>query len=429
MRCPRCLNEDLSLFAKGSRGWYCRACIGFHRQLLYEEQQVLPPPAKVETPLSLDFELTEAQKEISRQLKEAVIKQDVLLYAVCGAGKTEMLLEMLQDCFVRRKRVAIAIARRQVVLELAQRLQRYFPLAKIRPVCQGYTKETEADLIVCTTHQLYRFYQAFDVLVLDEPDAFPFKGNPVLAGIAETSCRGHRVYLTATPDQTLERAVAQNKMRQLSLMQRPHGYPLPLPRCFYGPDGLALAFLAGWLYIKNRQHRQALIFVPTIRWARGLARCFSFFFSVSCCTSKTVDPDSIIASFHQRQTRFCFCTTILERGVTFSGIDVAVLRADHGVFDEAALIQIAGRAGRRKEAPTGEVRFYARRKKRTIERCLERIKAANQTLPVLSATTKGNGSVADGAVWKRSALSQVPRAAQTVVSQDRASRTERDGTV
>ena len=66
--------------------------------------------------------------------------------------------------------------------------------------------------------------------------------------------------------------------------------------------------------------------------------------------------------------------------MTFIGVDVVVYQADHPVFDEAALVQIAGRAGRKKEDPYGEVKFYAFSKKREVDQCIERIKTANQTL-------------------------------------------------
>lgn len=44
--------------------------------------------------------------------------------------------------------------------------------------------------------------------------------------------------------------------------------------------------------------------------------------------------------------------------MTFPSIDVAVIGADHEVFDEAALIQIAGRAGRSADDPDGDVTFF-----------------------------------------------------------------------
>lgn len=34
--------------------------------------------------------------------------------------------------------------------------------------------------MIATTHQLLKFYQAFDLLIVDEVDAFPYVDNPVL---------------------------------------------------------------------------------------------------------------------------------------------------------------------------------------------------------------------------------------------------------
>ncbi|MFL6561410.1 MAG: helicase-related protein, partial [Bacillus sp. (in: firmicutes)] len=51
-------------------------------------------------------------------------------------------------------------------------------------------------------------------------------------------------------------------------------------------------------------------------------------------------------------------TTILERGVTFPNIDVAVVGSEDAIFTESALVQIAGRAGRSKEHPDGVVTYF-----------------------------------------------------------------------
>jgi competence protein ComFA len=52
-------------------------------------------------------------------------------------------------------------------------------------------------------------------------------------------------------------------------------------------------------------------------------------------------------------------TTILERGVTVPFVDVYILDADSQQFDSAALIQMAGRAGRSQQDPNGFVYFCA----------------------------------------------------------------------
>lgn len=380
LQCPRCLNEDKRLFAQGKRGVYCRACIGFKRQLIEEEKSPKESFVKdLDSKLELSFTLSKQQKEISLKLKEIIKEKDCLINAVCGAGKTEMLLDMLQDCFGSKKSVAIAIARRQVVLELVERLNSYFPNVNIIPVCQGYTSKTEGDMIVCTTHQLYRYYQAFDVLVIDEPDAFPYKGNAVLKGIAKTSCRGHRVFLTATPDDDLMNEVKSGKMAMLSLNQRPHGFPLPEPDVFVNLPMLCFLHLLSWLN-KKKNYRQVMLFVPTIKMANHMFYFLRLWLNCCVCTSKTKNRDDTIERFRRKEIQCCICTSVLERGVTFIGVDVVVYQADHPVFDEAALVQIAGRAGRKKEDPYGEVKFYAFSKKREVDQCIERIKTANQTL-------------------------------------------------
>ena len=72
------------------------------------------------------------------------------------------------------------------------------------------------------------------------------------------------------------------------------------------------------------------------------------------------DPERIekVQSFREKQASLLLTTTILERGVTFPSVDVFVIDAGHLVFDEAALVQIAGRAGRSPDDPDGDVRFY-----------------------------------------------------------------------
>ncbi|MBC8862555.1 DNA/RNA helicase, partial [Escherichia coli] len=51
-------------------------------------------------------------------------------------------------------------------------------------------------------------------------------------------------------------------------------------------------------------------------------------------------------------------TTILERGVTFTDVQVAVFGSEARIFTEAALVQISGRAGRKLSHPTGDVCFF-----------------------------------------------------------------------
>jgi competence protein ComFA len=72
------------------------------------------------------------------------------------------------------------------------------------------------------------------------------------------------------------------------------------------------------------------------------------------------DPDrkNKVQKMRAHETPLLLTTTILERGVTFPNIDVAVVGAEDRIFTESALVQIAGRAGRSKEHPDGVVTFF-----------------------------------------------------------------------
>lgn len=51
-------------------------------------------------------------------------------------------------------------------------------------------------------------------------------------------------------------------------------------------------------------------------------------------------------------------STILERGVTITNSDVAVLGSEDDIFTESALVQISGRVGRSASYPSGNVTFF-----------------------------------------------------------------------
>lgn len=377
MKCPRCLNEDPSWFYHGVNGWYCRKCISFGRVMIEEENEPvsLSEIDEGSEEYVLKYPLTPAQKKVSDLCCEKIHEQDVLIHAVCGAGKTEIVMKTIADYLSRGERVCFAIARRQVVLEVAERLSGYFQNAKVIPVCGGHTDVTDGDLIVCTTHQLYRYADVFDLLILDEPDAFPFRNNPVLHGIAETSCHGHIIYLTATPDETMWKRIREGSLVHLTLNKRPHGHPIIVPQVITAPRLILQILLLRWL-IENSD-RPRIVFVPSIVMAEKTRRILSLFLSCSVCTSKTENRDEVIENFRKEKAGIIIATTVLERGVTIPHADVCVYNADSRVFDEAGLIQMAGRAGRDFNDPEGEVLFLCTEKSDLCMHCVRTIEVAN----------------------------------------------------
>ena len=361
------------MFYLGERGLYCRKCIKFGTVAPKEDDI-----KEVDAQYHLKFELTQRQKEVSDRLCFHFSNgRNVLLEAVCGRGKTELVFAVISMALKQSKHVGMTIARRQVVLEIASRLQEAFPAVKVTPVCMGFTADTDGDLIICTTHQLYRFTDYFDLLIIDEPDAFPFKGNEVLQGLAERSCRGNRIYLTATPDQQLKEAVLNNELEHLYLSRRPHGHDLCVPEVYYGNKADLLIKGSSWLRKQLTLNRKIMIFVPSMRKGKRLYHLLKPF--VSCCyvSSMTEGKDELISMFKKGKYRVIITTLILERGITVENVRVMVYLAENRVFDEAALTQISGRAGRSFRYPDGDCLFLCEGRSESIDACISSIVRAN----------------------------------------------------
>lgn len=251
MQCPRCKNEDPKYFYQDGNQIYCRKCIQFGRVNI---DDVIQPKTykckKHRVKAHLNFELTDAQKKASVQLKENALKGiDSLVYACCGAGKTEICFETITAFLNAGKKIGFAIPRRQVVLEICERLKKAYPRLKVIAVCQGHTDVDDGDLIVCTMHQLYRYHQTFDLLILDEVDAFPYKNNDMLEAIALNACKGVKVMLSATPSRQLLLKAESGQLSIIELFVRPHGHPLIVPRCIVLADFFQLIHLL--FFMKN----------------------------------------------------------------------------------------------------------------------------------------------------------------------------------
>lgn len=378
LKCEQCGTTKRYYFYKDGSAWYCRKCIRFGKVLVGRKpQQPSLCQRAIDTTYALPYALTLEQTAIVERLRNRLKdKQKILIYAACGAGKTEIVMDSIERYIRSGKKVGYAIARRQVVLEIAQRLKAAFCDVRVVQVCANYTKITDGDLIVCTTHQLYRYPNCFDLLIMDEIDAFPYAGNEVLESLAEHACRGEMLFLTATPNTDLRRQVKAGTVIQYTLFQRPHGYPLAEPKLRRLPVWLQYGFL---LYLGCTHHaKKWIVFVPTIRMAKTLYQVYRRFFSCCYITSKTQNNEQIMEAFRQGAYLFLFATTILERGITVSDVHVVVMQADHGVYSEASLIQMVGRVGRKAEAPKGLAYILMQRTTQDIQRCKQVIQRMNE---------------------------------------------------
>ena len=319
-----------------------------------------------------------------------------LLWAVTGAGKTEMLFPLLESVLAAGGRALVATPRRDVVLELAPRLARAFGEEALSVRYGGSPdRKSVAPLTLATTHQLLRFQEAFDLVVIDELDAFPYHGDPMLqfAAAKARKANGVTVLLTATPPQALQREVRRGRLPCAKVPARYHGHPLPEPRRLPLPE-LARMLRAGRLPRRLLQalrrsvdaDRSLFVFVPYIRQAEALASLLRAHAAalgldpgrIAGTSSQDPDREAKVQAFRQRDVRLLVATTILERGVTVPRSDVFILDADHAMFDETALVQMAGRAGRSADAPEGRVCFCGRSMTAAQRRAIRHIRGMNR---------------------------------------------------
>ncbi|MFB1082259.1 DEAD/DEAH box helicase [Jeotgalibacillus sp. JSM ZJ347] len=318
-----------------------------------DEPFTQPPPA--EPILQWEGELSLPQQKASAALVNSIeTKKSILVHAVCGAGKTEILFHMIEKALRENLRICIATPRRDVVQELAPRLKKAFPTTQIESLYGGSEDRLpHAQLTIATTHQLLRFREAFDVMVIDEVDAFPFSADAALQKSSAKARKAHStlIYLSATPSRKIKTD------QTIKIPARFHGYPLPVPETKWLGNwrkGLTKEkvdpALLKWL--SNRP--KSLIFMPDIQ----SMQVYSTILKVPSVHSADPERGEKVQAFREGKTQVLLTTTILERGVTFSGVEVAVIGADDPVFTEAALVQIAGRVGRDPLKPKGNVIFF-----------------------------------------------------------------------
>lgn len=324
-------------------------------------------PAKI---MAWQGTLSQGQMVASDHVVEAIQQnQEHLVWAVCGAGKTEVLFAGIEAALAAKKRICLATPRTDVVLELTPRLKSAFPDIPIASLYGGSEdRHHYAPLTVATTHQLLRFYHAFDAIILDEVDAFPYTVEESLqhAAIQARKPMSSMIYLTATPNEKWQRECRTGKRAYTTIPARFHRQPLPIPEfiwCGHWQKQLQKnrlpANVIRWVNTRIQANKQALVFFPHISlMEKALTILHQLHPNLEAVHAEDPDRKNKVQRMRTKEIPILLTTTILERGVTFPNIDVAVVGAEDRIFSESALVQIAGRAGRSKDYPDGVVTFF-----------------------------------------------------------------------
>ncbi|HDR8173213.1 TPA: DEAD/DEAH box helicase [Bacillus thuringiensis] len=397
--CQRCGNIEQRLFASflckrcSKVCTYCRKCITLGRvsECTVLVRGIADRKGKCsKNPLHWKGMLSAGQELAAQGVIEAVKQKEFFfIWAVCGAGKTEMLFYGIAEALQKGERVCIATPRTDVVLELAPRLQEVFPHINVAALYGGSVdREKDAALVVATTHQLLRYYRAFHVMIVDEIDAFPYHADQMLQYAVKQAMKekAARIYLTATPDEKWKRNFRRGKQKGIIVSGRYHRHPLPVPLFSWcGSWKKSLhhkkipRVLLQWLKMHLNKKHPIFLFVPHVRYIEEMSLLLKGSDNrIDGVHAEDPMRKEKVASFRKGDIPLLVTTTILERGVTVKNLQVAVLGAEEEIFSESALVQIAGRAGRSFEEPYGEVVYFHYGKTEAMVRAKKHIQSMNK---------------------------------------------------
>lgn len=390
MICNRCGSVMAANHMLQTGRIYCRECLVFRRNTSDSNLYYFPqkPFTKTQS-LNWQGKLTSYQDKVSKGMLAGITeKQDLLIHAVTGAGKTEMIYQSLAKVIDNGGSVCLASPRIDVCLELYKRLSRDFscPITLLHGNSEPYKR---SQLVIVTTHQLLKFYRAFDLLIIDEVDAFPFVDNKMLYYAVHQSLKddGVKLFLTATSTDELDKKVKKGELTKLHLARRFHANPLVVPKMVWLSKVLISMKKKKFppklisLLKKQRQSQfPLLIFFPNIEQGREFTSILQTTFPderIGFVSSKTENRLELVEEFRQGKLTILVTTTILERGVTFPCVDVFVLLANHKLYSKSALVQISGRVGRAAERPTGELLFLHDGVTKAMKKAISEIKEMN----------------------------------------------------
>lgn len=396
----------------GLTDYYCADCLQMGRSRICRPLYVFRPVGKNSGSItlsrrkerrvepSLEFELTAAQQDAGQELIQFISSQqaEALVWAVCGAGKTEVSFQAIAEVLTEGGQVLFAIPRKDAVIELAPRLEESFPDFEVSLLYGGSkNKYQTAEITVATTHQVLRFKDKFDLVVLDEMDAFPYQGSDMLKYAVYRSCRleGKIIFMTATPGDELMAFRDHKDKLLVKIPARYHGHPVPEPELLTAEldykQEIQQVELPGrvmkLIYRSVRKNRaQLFVFLPTRELVELVGRELQQKLPeennqpwVEYSHAQDKDRDRKRDDFCAGEYPILVSTTIMERAITVPKANVMVLFADwKSVFTVSALIQMAGRAGRSLEYPEGSVWFVGQRVTAEMRQAKSRIQSLNQ---------------------------------------------------
>ncbi|MCQ2792741.1 MAG: hypothetical protein MJ208_04400, partial [Bacilli bacterium] len=215
----------------------------------------------------------------------------------------------------------------------------------------------------------------------DEIDAFPFKDNRLLINLFKKAVKGSYILMSATPPKDIVTDFKNNHLPILALHTRYHRHPLPEPINVIRIGYLKILYLIKMIKRYQKFKKPVLVFAPTIAEAEEVFCLLKIFLKRgNFVHSKCLNRKEIITDFKKHKYDYLLTTSVLERGVTIKDVQVIIYHADDSMYQSGVLIQIAGRVGRKIDAPTGDVIFLANKVTSSMKEAINAIKLDNTYL-------------------------------------------------
>ncbi|MBM7623025.1 DEAD/DEAH box helicase [Sporohalobacter salinus] len=395
----------------GMKDYYCAKCIQMGQARicrplyvfkLVENNSLIKSRRRKEQKVEpkLEFDLTPVQCKAGKELVDFISssQNEALVWAVCGAGKTEVSFQAIAEILTKGGDILFAIPRKDAVIELAPRLEASFPDFEVS-ILHGSSeyKYRAAKITIATTHQVLRFKDRFDLVILDEMDAFPYQGNEMLQNAVYRACHpdGKLIFMTATPGNELRSFRDHKDKLIVKIPARYHGYPVPEPELLtaeldYSREANILEMPAKVIKLIYRSVKkdlsQLFIFLPTRELVELVGSKLQKKLPKENNQSWVEYSHAQDNARSKKRNNFCageypilVSTTIMERAITVSKANVLVLFADwKSIFTVPTLIQMAGRVGRSIEHPEGSVWFVGNSITAEMRQAKRRIQNLNQ---------------------------------------------------
>lgn len=344
--------------------------------IFYQDTYSLYPINYIDQEFNISF--TDLQLGASQFLLNSYkTKEDSLIWAVCGAGKTEITFNLIKEVIKENKYVCFAIPRVDIVFEIYERIKEVFN-TEVSIMCGDKKDNLNAQIYIMTTNQILKFNNCFSLIIIDEVDAFPYEHNIKYDYAVNRAKRDDGVitYLTSTPSSHM----LSKSLNTFTINRRWHGYDLPVPilkKVHINLFNNNLIPLTLYSYLNHRK-LPCILFISNIEFGKVISNVLSKYgYKNLFVSSKEEKRQEYINIFKDNKVDILISTAILERGVTFNNIDVIVLDSDSTLYNVASLVQISGRVGRKKEYQEGKVYFYYNYINNTINTSIKQIKYMN----------------------------------------------------